>query len=640
MAFNGSGTFVRLYSWVTDRNNSTKIVADRHDAEDDGFATGLSMCLLKDGQQTPTANIPWGGFRLTGLGNAAAGTDALNRDTGDGRYHPKGSVTTTDNAVARYDGTAGVTQNSGVLIDDSNNLTVPASVIAQSTDAGASDYSGVIVDRFSASPAASDVLGSYVLRGRDSGGNSTDYASIRGVILDPTNTSEDGQVILNTLVGGSATAIMTWGPGVQIGAPTGGDKGAGTLNVASGYYVNNVAVPTISSTDTQTNKTFTSPVINTGDINGGTADALTSLGIRSTGAAFDLQLVSTEVLTGNKTLTIDLDDTNRTVRLQTDLNLTSAGAALIDDADTTAQKATLGLANSSTDNAIVRFDSTAGNTQNSGVTIDDSDVVSGVTGLTIATTAAGTPLISRSTESGATTFAGLLVDRNSSTPAANDFIGKVQFRGRDNAAGATTYAEIDSQILDTTDTSEDGRMILRTMVAGTSTDIVTLGPGVQIGAPTGGDKGAATLNATQLYVAGTAAYATGTFTPTVTLAGGAGNTTPVYSTNTGRYTQIFNQVLVDVLLSGDGGDEGAGSGTVTIALPVAAHASHSGDRFVAGSAQNGTSEYMLFGQISGGASTVSLQFLDTAATADSPNFTGALQNNTSRVIRLKFFYEV
>jgi hypothetical protein len=39
---------------------------------------GLTNCLTKDGQQTPTANIPMGGFRITGLGNGTALTDAAN----------------------------------------------------------------------------------------------------------------------------------------------------------------------------------------------------------------------------------------------------------------------------------------------------------------------------------------------------------------------------------------------------------------------------------------------------------------------------------------------------------------------------------------------------------------------------------
>ncbi len=37
---------------------------------------GLSNVICKDGQTTITANIPWAGFRLTGLGAATLGTDA------------------------------------------------------------------------------------------------------------------------------------------------------------------------------------------------------------------------------------------------------------------------------------------------------------------------------------------------------------------------------------------------------------------------------------------------------------------------------------------------------------------------------------------------------------------------------------
>ncbi len=40
-------------------------------------SNGLTLCLLKDGTQTPTANIPFGGFRLTGIGAPTATGDAL-----------------------------------------------------------------------------------------------------------------------------------------------------------------------------------------------------------------------------------------------------------------------------------------------------------------------------------------------------------------------------------------------------------------------------------------------------------------------------------------------------------------------------------------------------------------------------------
>lgn len=44
------------------------------------MATGLSTCVLKDGQQTLTGNIPFGGFKVTGLGAGTAPADAVRFD--------------------------------------------------------------------------------------------------------------------------------------------------------------------------------------------------------------------------------------------------------------------------------------------------------------------------------------------------------------------------------------------------------------------------------------------------------------------------------------------------------------------------------------------------------------------------------
>lgn len=77
MAFNGTGTFLRLYNWATDKINSIPITASRVDAEMDGMATGLSNCITKDGQTTISANIPFNSFKATGLGVGTARTDAI-----------------------------------------------------------------------------------------------------------------------------------------------------------------------------------------------------------------------------------------------------------------------------------------------------------------------------------------------------------------------------------------------------------------------------------------------------------------------------------------------------------------------------------------------------------------------------------
>jgi hypothetical protein len=60
-------------------------------------------------------------------------------------------------------------------------------------------------------------------------------------------------------------------------------------------------------------------------ITGGTIAGITGFGIRSTGAAFDLTLASSEVFTAGRTLTITLNDAARTLNMGG--NLTTAGAA-------------------------------------------------------------------------------------------------------------------------------------------------------------------------------------------------------------------------------------------------------------------------------------------------------------------------
>jgi hypothetical protein len=77
MAFNGSGTFNRIYNWTTDAGNGIDIEPSRMDGEDNGFATGLSNCITKDGQTTITANIPFNSKKITGLANGSARTDSI-----------------------------------------------------------------------------------------------------------------------------------------------------------------------------------------------------------------------------------------------------------------------------------------------------------------------------------------------------------------------------------------------------------------------------------------------------------------------------------------------------------------------------------------------------------------------------------
>lgn len=76
------------------------ITAANRNGVDADVYTILSTALYKDGQQTPTANIPLGGFKLTGVGAASARTDAATLATiqdGTGVY--VGTVGGTANAI-------------------------------------------------------------------------------------------------------------------------------------------------------------------------------------------------------------------------------------------------------------------------------------------------------------------------------------------------------------------------------------------------------------------------------------------------------------------------------------------------------------------------------------------------------------
>jgi hypothetical protein len=85
---------------------------------------------------------------------------------------------------------------------------------------------------------------------------------------------------------------------------------------------------TTAGAQTLTDKILTSP-----DINGGTADALTSLSVRDTSAAFDLLLAGTSstALDANRTLTIDVDNGSRTLALKKNLTVQTGNLTLTAD---------------------------------------------------------------------------------------------------------------------------------------------------------------------------------------------------------------------------------------------------------------------------------------------------------------------
>lgn len=99
MARNGSGTYaLPPGNPVT---TGTTISSTTHNNTLADIATALSDSLAKDGQTTPTANLPMGGYAHTGVGDATARTQyAKVSQVQDGGYVTLSSVLGTDTITA------------------------------------------------------------------------------------------------------------------------------------------------------------------------------------------------------------------------------------------------------------------------------------------------------------------------------------------------------------------------------------------------------------------------------------------------------------------------------------------------------------------------------------------------------------
>jgi hypothetical protein len=170
-----------------------------------------------------------------------------NRETGRGTYTSAGTTLSRDTVLnSTAGGTTKITLAGAAEVmitalkedianlNEFNSFTANQEIIA--SDDGASADPKMRLRRISASPAASDLLGQFVTDGKDSGGNDTEYATIGGIILDPADGSEDGGLVVRTMVAGTLANRFIIAQGLY--AASLNDQGAGTVN-ATGHYLNN-----------------------------------------------------------------------------------------------------------------------------------------------------------------------------------------------------------------------------------------------------------------------------------------------------------------------------------------------------------------------------------------------------------------
>lgn len=104
--FNGSGVFSFTYLWANDAANGIPITASRMDTEFADATGGFNLCVTRDGQGSPSADIPWNSHKITGLAVATTAGDALSY----GQASTVSAQTVTgDITAARFFSVSGVT---------------------------------------------------------------------------------------------------------------------------------------------------------------------------------------------------------------------------------------------------------------------------------------------------------------------------------------------------------------------------------------------------------------------------------------------------------------------------------------------------------------------------------------------------
>ena len=162
---------------------------------------GTSPVNFGSGTKTVTCVLP---------GEVAAVTNQVNTFTAAQQFNGQEVRLNAANDSYIIGGVSGGTEYVDLYVDGefvARFTTAGLRII--SDDAGATAEPQIVFDRNSSSPADDDVQGKVYFRGRDSGGNSCDYATIRGEAADVTDATEDGRLVIATKVAGNDIDSLT-----------------------------------------------------------------------------------------------------------------------------------------------------------------------------------------------------------------------------------------------------------------------------------------------------------------------------------------------------------------------------------------------------------------------------------------------
>lgn len=198
MSYNGSGTF-NINTSGQPVVTGTVISSTAFNALTADLGTGLSTAITKNGQTTVTANIPFNGYKLTGIAVATASGDALS-------YGQAATVSAlTDSALTSgrvpYASTAGLFVDSANLTFNGTTLTantIGAFTLGGTVAGGGNNINNVIIG------ATTPLAGTFTTL------TSTGVANFQNVSATIGNSSGQGNNGAKLIFNGWNTAGTNW----------------------------------------------------------------------------------------------------------------------------------------------------------------------------------------------------------------------------------------------------------------------------------------------------------------------------------------------------------------------------------------------------------------------------------------------
>ena len=267
MSYNGTGTF-NINTAGQPVVTGTTITSTAFNLLTADLASGLTTALTKDGQTTPTANIPMGTYKITGLGAGTSATDAAQygqlqigattiatvtgTDTLTGTLTPALTAYATGNLFSFV----AANTNTGATTININSLGVKSITKSGTTALAAGDmvsgrvylieYDGTRFQLINPTPAAGGSPGGSTTQLQYN--NAGAFGGISGVTTDGT------RMTASTTIGVGGATPSTSGSGITFPATQSASSNANTLD----DYEEGTWTPAVTS-NSGTSTTYTIP---------------------------------------------------------------------------------------------------------------------------------------------------------------------------------------------------------------------------------------------------------------------------------------------------------------------------------------------------------------------------------------------